>query len=210
MSYSRRPALRAASRNSTLLETIFLVGLVVVIATVFWTYRLIEGSQGDSSLQSPQEPQSLQNPKSVALRGGVSDVSVNAKKNSNNNQHQMGGFSRFTRIAQDLASFPPEKTLKELELRDPFGTRTFDSQLLEQETSLGRALTLSEIRQLFPCPSIDQRITLPDVRVEQKARDFREGKKGTFLFFQHLRKAGGTNFCSLAETNLPKEARPRY
>ena len=48
------------------------------------------------------------------------------------------------------------------------------------------------------------------MRIESKAQDFRDEKPGTFLFFQHLRKAGGTNFCSLAENNLPKKAQPRY
>ena len=33
---------------------------------------------------------------------------------------------------------------------------------------------------------------------------------GTFLFFQHLRKAGGTNFCTLAQRNLPSSQVPPY
>jgi len=89
--------------------------------------------------------------------------------------------------------------------------RAFDTQLLEQETKLERVLTIEEIQQIFPCPANDEdRITLPDMRIESKAQDFRDEKPGTFLFFQHLRKAGGTNFCSLAENNLPKKAQPRY
>ena len=71
-----------------------------------------------------------------------------------------------------------------LEKEDPFGTQAFDTQLVEHETRLGRVLTIEEIQELFPCPRDEERITLPDFRVEQKARDFREGKAGTFLFFQ--------------------------
>jgi len=89
--------------------------------------------------------------------------------------------------------------------------RAFDTQLLEKETALERVLTIEEIQQIFPCPTNNEdRITLPDMRIESKAQDFRDEKPGTFLFFQHLRKAGGTNFCSLAENNLPKKAQPRY
>jgi len=89
--------------------------------------------------------------------------------------------------------------------------RAFDTQLLEKETTLERVLTIEEIEQIFPCPANNEdRITLPDMRIESKAQDFRDEKPGTFLFFQHLRKAGGTNFCSLAENNLPKKAQPRY
>lgn len=116
----------------------------------------------------------------------------------------------FTNVAQNLAALPPSELLEQLERDDIFGTRTFDSELQRQETSLGRVLTIDEIKELFPCPTNDRRITLPDIRFEEKAHNFRDGKHGTFLFFQHLRKAGGTNFCALATTNLPKAALPPY
>ena len=40
-------------------------------------------------------------------------------------------------------------------------------------------------------------------RDEAAAEDF------VFLFFQHLRKAGGTNFCGLAQKNLLKPQVPQ-
>uniref|UniRef100_A0A7S4J2V0 Sulfotransferase domain-containing protein n=1 Tax=Odontella aurita TaxID=265563 RepID=A0A7S4J2V0_9STRA len=121
------------------------------------------------------------------------------------------GYDRWRSEAIRLASLPPSETLAELSAQDPFGVRSFDSALKERETSLGRVLTQSEIRDMFPCPPPPERITLPDKRDHRKAEAFREGDDGsTFLFFQHLRKAGGTNFCSLAESNLPRSARPGY
>jgi hypothetical protein len=42
------------------------------------------------------------------------------------------------------------------------------------------------------------RISLPDQRNLTRSTDFKRGQG--FLFFQHLRKAGGTHFCSLAGT----------
>jgi len=200
---SRRPALSAAFRNSTVLETVFLVGLVVVAAIVLCIYQFLsshfeddEGGPPEISLQQALEPQPVKKP--GQLRGNLL------------NNDKTGGYDHFLNIAQDLAALTPAETLEKLERDDPFGTRTFDSQLLERETKEGRVLTIDEIQQLFPCPRNEERITLPDVRVEQKARDFRDGKPGTFLFFQHLRKAGGTNFCSLAEKNFPKRAQPHY
>lgn len=196
--------------------------MVIVAAIILWAYQFItsrleidSGSEGGGLPQSLSrvvvEPPSIQ--KSGNLRGG-GDTKSN---NDNNNQQQKittstaGGLKHFTKLAQDLAALPPSETLYQLETTDPFGVRTFDKQLLEHETTLGRVLTMNEIQELFPCPiNNEERITLPDVRVEQKALDFRNGKRGTFLFFQHLRKAGGTNFCSLAEKNLPKKAQPRY
>mmetsp|Transcript_42033 Transcript_42033/g.89502 ORF Transcript_42033/g.89502 Transcript_42033/m.89502 type:complete len:458 (-) Transcript_42033:278-1651(-) len=198
--YRRRPTLSVVFRNSTILETIFLVGLVIAAAIVLWTYQYIHSHlKGEKSGPPESSPQLVR--KSAHLRGSVS-------KNKNQ-QIATGGFAHFSNIAQDLAALSPSETLEKLEL-DPFGTRTFDAKLLEHETTLRRVLTIDEIRQLFPCPRNEERMTLPDARVEQKARDFREGKKGTFLFFQHLRKAGGTNFCSLAEKNLPRKAQPHY
>lgn len=162
------------------------------------------GSPPQLSLaQVAQDTRQLQ--KSALLRGGGNNLS-----NSNNQSTGGGGYSHFSKIAQDLAALSPSETLEQLARDDPFGMREFDTQLLHHETELGRVLTIDEIQQLFPCPRNEERITLPDARVDQKARDFREGKAGTFLFFQHLRKAGGTNFCSLAEKNLPKNAQPHY
>ena len=118
-------------------------------------------------------------------------------------------FHDFQKLAMDLARLSPAETLKQLEEKDPFGTRTFEQRLLDAETTKGRILTLDELQELFPCP-LDHRITLPDQRNHTKARAFRNQEPGTFLFFQHLRKAGGTHFCSLAEHNFPKAAIPSY
>jgi hypothetical protein len=102
-----------------------------------------------------------------------------------------GGYEYYKSVALELAGLEPQMTLHRLEMDDPFGTRKFDAELLRRETDLGRVLDVNEIRALFPCPENEYRITLPDVRMESKARDFRNGKRGTFLFFQHLRKVRG-------------------
>ena len=187
--------------------------MVIVAAIILWAYQFITSRlEIDSGSEEGGLPESL--PRSVAeppiqksgnLRGGGGGDTQKITTSTT------GGLAHFTKLAQDLAALPPSETLHQLESTDPFGVRTFDKQLLEHETTLGRVLTINEIQELFPCPINDEeRITLPDVRVEQKALDFRNGKRGTFLFFQHLRKAGGTNFCSLAEKNLPRKAQPRY
>lgn len=204
MATHRRPALRTATRNSTIIETIFLVGLVVVIAVVFWTYQIISSSIEGAKHDGGSVSFPLNLPKHPLLKKVDIDVIDEAAIDTT------GGFVHLSLMAQDLAALSPEQTLQKLKEEDPFGTRAFDAQLTEHETQLGRVLTIDEIRQLFPCPLERDRITLPDVRLHQKAEDFRSNKPGTFLFFQHLRKAGGTNFCSLAEKNLPKHAQPAY
>jgi hypothetical protein len=99
-----------------------------------------------------------------------------------------GGYEYYKNLALELASLEPQMTLQKLDADDPFGTRMFDAELVRRETEFGRVLDMNELIELFPCPVDERRITLPDVRMEGKARDFRNGRKGTFLFFQHLRK----------------------
>ena len=181
----------------------------------------VGGIRKQQQQQQQQRQQEVQTAKKVDRRIITARVAEESPSSQQQQQQQQqakvaegddgeGGLAYFTNVAQNLAALTPAKLLERLERDDMFGTRTFDSELQRRETSLGRVLTMDEIKDLFPCPADDRRITLPNVRLEDKARDFRDGKRGTFLFFQHLRKAGGTNFCALATTNLPKRAQPPY
>jgi hypothetical protein len=177
--------------------------LIVVLAIVFGTYQIISSNLEGVKPASISFP--LNVPKHPSLSKKVELIDADEES-----IEITGGYAHWSQIAQDLVALSPEQTLQKLKEEDPFGTRAFDAQLTEQETTLGRVLTIDEIQTLFTCPAEQDRITLPDARVEQKAVDFRQDKPGTFLFFQHLRKAGGTNFCSLAEKNLPRRAQPPY
>ncbi len=51
----------------------------------------------------------------------------------------------------------------------------------------------------FICPATsDQLIDYPSIYDQGRVREFKEGKEGTWIMYQHLRKAGGTGFCDLA------------
>lgn len=129
-------------------------------------------------------------------------------------------YQEWKEYAVQLAALAPDKIIETLKTIDPFGVRSFEKELLEAESQKQAFLTQDELRAIFPCPSSssssssasspEQRITLPDQRNSDKARAFRNGTDPFFLFFQHLRKAGGTNFCSLAQHNLPKKQVPKY
>lgn len=117
-------------------------------------------------------------------------------------------YNEWRQKVVELATMPASQTIRELEEKDPFGTRRFEKLLLSEESKRGATLSLKEIQKLFPCPK--DRISLPDQRDHSRAASFRAGDEQTFLYFQHLRKAGGTNFCTLAEQNLPHKAVPSY
>jgi hypothetical protein len=130
-------------------------------------------------------------------------------------------YKDWKEVAVALAALPPDQILSTLQEEDPFGVRAFETKLLETESSKQAILQLDDVKSLFPCPA--ERITLPDQRDHERARRYRQGilnqhqqhaKNATtdfvFLFFQHLRKAGGTNFCTLAQHNLLKAQVPSY
>mmetsp|Transcript_17621 Transcript_17621/g.20181 ORF Transcript_17621/g.20181 Transcript_17621/m.20181 type:complete len:437 (+) Transcript_17621:644-1954(+) len=132
-------------------------------------------------------------------------------------------YYEWKKYAVHLAGMAPADIVVVLKKEDPFGVRTFEAQLLKTESEKGRFLSLEELQYIFPCPTSGdgnngrdnnsataERITLPDQRDHGKAEAFRNGVVPYFLFFQHLRKAGGTNFCSLAESNLKKNELPKY
>ena len=45
--------------------------------------------------------------------------------------------------------------------------------------------------------------------IKEKYHRFQKKEKNSFIFFQHMRKAGGTGFCDLAQRNMPGEV-PHY
>lgn len=122
-------------------------------------------------------------------------------------------YAEWKAMALNLAAQSPDVVLAHLNQYDPFGVRHFEAALLDAESNKGAFLTLPEVRTLFSCPPHDHRITVPDQRrheSESKFRDSSSGSGGTYLFFQHLRKAGGTNFCALAQSNLKRTQVPSY
>ncbi|KAG5175751.1 hypothetical protein JKP88DRAFT_337460, partial [Tribonema minus] len=62
----------------------------------------------------------------------------------------------------------------------------------------------------FKCPPRAERWSEPDVRDLSAAEAFRGGDSGAFLYFQHMRKAGGTAICDLAKRNMPPHQVPRH
>jgi hypothetical protein len=80
-------------------------------------------------------------------------------------------------------------------------------KVLEEEDPLG-VYNVHNISS-FGCPSPSGRLTRPDLRQMESATAFRDEGSG-FIFFQHLRKAGGTGFCDLAKRNMPHGTPPYY
>jgi len=54
----------------------------------------------------------------------------------------------FTYIALKLALLPLSQTLEKLRTLDPFGVRTFDTELTVKETKLQRSLEKKELKEL--------------------------------------------------------------
>ena len=117
-------------------------------------------------------------------------------------------YQDWRMLAVNLAALPAEVVLAKLQTQDPFGVRQFEQRLLDEESNKGAFLNPEHLKDLFPCPA--DRITLPDQRNHSKITAFRDPMNPTYLFFQHLRKAGGTNFCTLAQDNLRRSSVASY
>ena len=51
----------------------------------------------------------------------------------------------------------------------------------------------------------------PNYIYNKKSSDeFKNSNEDSFLFYQHLRKAGGTSFCDFARSNMPRKFTPGY
>lgn len=125
-----------------------------------------------------------------------------------------GGYHYWRHIAVNLAKLPADQVLAELGHKDPFEMQAFEARLLRAESKKGSLLALPELKRLFKCPPNEKRMTLPDARNQVTLKAFRKrddaNRPFTFLFFQHLRKAGGTTFCNLVGRNLPPGSVPPY
>ncbi|KAL7564363.1 hypothetical protein ACA910_001514 [Epithemia clementina (nom. ined.)] len=227
------------------LEFILVIFLLITLLLVIFSYQflfeLTSTAQDDQQQQEEEggggggdqggSHQQPQHPLPFLTKGGrrINDSKPKGQqrpRGGSHHQREEKNYVYWRRVAVHLAQLPPSELLQTLNAQDPFQVRTFEQQLLQEETNRGRILTLSEIRHLFPCPTtttssstssssstlttttMKHRITLPDQRNETRAQEFRNGHG--FLFFQHLRKAGGTNFCTLAEHNLPRAHVPSY
>lgn len=55
----------------------------------------------------------------------------------------------------------------------------------------------------FKCPANEaERFSLPDMREHRTEEAFKAGQG--FIYYQHLRKAGGTGFCEMATRQVPE------
>ena len=135
-------------------------------------------------------------------------------------KQRMMWYEDWKEMAVKLSGLEANKILETLDDQDPFGVRKFEAQLVDAESKKGANLDQEELKGLFPCPSY-RRITIPDQRAHARDEAFRRTissvplteetrLKSVFLFFQHLRKAGGTEFCTLAQKNLLRPNVPSY
>ena len=180
---------KGKQHTQVLSTNVLFIILVAVIALIYGVVVFAFYQHEESPVQNiPARLDEQQQRQRKALRAG--DSNSNNKLNNNDKNKKSVSvdttqYPYWRDLAVKLAAMTASETLKELNEKDPFGTRQFEKDLLEQETKLGRLLEHHELEQLFPCPS--SRITLPEQRNLQKAQDYRNNKPGTFLFFQFAR-----------------------
>lgn len=215
----------------TLILVLFFGFLLMYAFVSFWLLQQIQNNNNDSSrLQSSSFSSSSSMETQMAPnneRDAIHDTNKIDIIQLKPAEKQLFGipitnnYHSWLNVALFLASQSPSELLSILDQVDPFQVRAFDASLIQSELEHERSLSPAELAQLFPCPPIGQRITLPNQVNQTKAKLFRDNSRmssdtlndnnnGYFLFFQHLRKAGGTHFCSLAQANLLPKHVPDY
>lgn len=99
----------------------------------------------------------------------------------------------------DLGYSNPRKLVEVLENKDPFGTDHPEAFTCPSAQS-ARVDSVKGVS--YPFYEYDQAGAAPDA--------FKKGDRDSFIFYQHLRKAGGTGFCDLAKKNMAREEVPPY
>ena len=92
-------------------------------------------------------------------------------------------------------------------LRDLFNIGLVDPMKLYK---LLNSDTYAYLTSLSYCPSAADRIDYPRISNYNNLDAFKYNESGSFIFYQHLRKAGGTGFCDLAKSNLGAKHIPPY
>lgn len=209
----RRPH-SASTTLSTIrwLVTIFIALLVVLYMCFVYSFMSTIGSNNNNYNKRIENSQSAVD--SAANQRNVAQVSAVSSPNQKPPaQNSPRSYAEWRQLAMDLAALPASETLSKLERDDPFGVRRV-AKAMEEAAAQGQPIDdVSTVEQLglFTCPPQQERLSYPDQRDADKARSFRErDEKGTFIFFQHLRKAGGTNVCTMATANLLKQELPSY
>ena len=115
-------------------------------------------------------------------------------------------YEYYRKIIVDLAQRSPKEILHTLNHDDPFGVRQVAQQMKDSSWN---------VSSLFPCPAPSRRLSFPNRRNVSHLQRYHQSRNDTaqppaFIFFQHLRKAGGTHFCTLAQKNLPSAQVPSY
>ena len=132
--------------------------------------------------------------KSLLQRSNInlnSDSDNNIRKEESKSKHNNGPNNRNIHIVlHDLFN---------IGLADPMKLYT----LLNSDT-------YAYLTSLTYCPAAADRIDYPRISNYNNLDAFKYNESGSFIFYQHLRKAGGTGFCDLAKSNLGAKHIPPY
>ncbi len=144
-----------------------------------------------------------------ALRGAGTS---NSNTNSNSNSKSSNSDAPSRQVDSKVAKLTAKPLLDKIESLFNFG-------LIDPEGLLNLLLNndiFSTKRGVdnFTCSDTDIAdglLEYPEVSFNQsRLEDFRRNAPGSFLFYQHLRKAGGTGFCDLARSNMMRRQTPGY
>ena len=196
---SGRPSVATRLATLRVAMTCFVLTLSIIYLSFLYSFASVMRNQGNVETSNSDS-----NNNDAKLR---SVSTVNRDSSASGTPHT---YTEWRKLATDLAKLPPSELLDTLQRQDPFGVRAIEHAIRNAPKERTLEELLPDIETVFTCPPVEERLSFPDQRDADKAQSYRNHDEGTFIFFQHLRKAGGTNVCSLATANLPKKHLPPY
>lgn len=189
------------------MQLIIILVALALVPTVFLIAVYVEFlyKQNHHSLESSKKLKLFD--KTATLR-----TIETSRKRSNTNKSSSKKTKRWKSEIKELFELgktEPMNLYRKLSNDDIFGTLSFPNS------------------SLTTCPEESERFDFPDITNRESVESFvmstskeistlsvgtsNSGPKGfSFLFYQHLRKAGGTGFCDLARSNLGGRLVPPY
>ena len=158
-SSSKGPRLSLRRLVGFLLFSLVVIYLYVAV-NLFWSKEMVE-KHGMESLS-----EAIHGLQHQERRAAMKEVVEKSMESSSPKR-----YHEFREIAVQLAGLPPPDILSTLENTDPFGVRSFEKRLLQEESKKGAVLSKDELKGLFPCPR--DRISLPDQRDRKQEEIFR-------------------------------------
>lgn len=189
----------------------YAIGMLLIFSGLYLMATVLEKVQQHPSTNLRVEGDSSLIPHALDAAGSVATAATKQFETRQEQEKVAEGEPNPTAEEQQAIVQQKEPDLVDL-LKSLFDLGRKDPAALIVELTHGDPLHVNIVDpHEFKCPDDkNSLLDYPSLINEHSLQAFRDGADGSFIFYQHLRKAGGTGFCDLAQRNLVHGQVPSY